>query len=288
MKKIALIGLILLLTAGHSVSAAGGSSNFKKGVALYKNANYIGCMQTMKQIVSQDPGDVLAHYYLAISYVKLGLGDEAQKEYNKVIKLAPNTQAATLAKQGLEYVGQSSNEQSNMPGQPNKPNTNNMAPAGSQYNMTPMMNNNVLPSINSMPTGETYKRGSVEAKHTVAEEETAPEATSAKTPSQAEIAKAMQTLTQANMTNINPEMMQMNMLMNAMGGGMGANSGMAGMGMGGMNAGFNPMSMMPLFMMNQSGDNKIDPSLMQSYVTNMMMPDMFSMGGNNNNNNSNY
>ncbi|MDD3012178.1 MAG: tetratricopeptide repeat protein [Candidatus Gastranaerophilales bacterium] len=102
-KLIASILCIFIITG--SACAKDTSSNFKQGVLQYKSGNYIGSMETMQSIVKNDPGDAVAHYYLAISYVKLGKKNDAAKEYNNVISLNPASKLVDYAKQGLGYLG---------------------------------------------------------------------------------------------------------------------------------------------------------------------------------------
>lgn len=297
-KYIKLIFLITLLGIQMYAKADTASSVFKKGVLQYKQENYIGCMQSMKQATSIDPGNITAHYYLAISLVRLGDRNTAINEYKKVIKLSPNSGVAALAKIGLKNVGY--DEQENKPKQtPVTTETKNTPPITAATKpspdpkpvhkqvptMSPLFDGQTLPGIPSLPEipaakkKAQYKELFDENENKTTQEQ--PVTTAEKQPSAEEIAKAIKILSQSGLmgtnlmgtSNANPEMMQMNMLMGSMGG-MGGNN----------NNGNNSFNMLPLLMMSQNSGGKIDPQVMQSAITNMMMPGMFNMNGDSNSN----
>ena len=89
MKKIAVLILCLMFssclcfakTQTKSVSA-----KVYSGIANYKKANYTGCIQDMETALKNNPNDILAKYYLALVYTKIGLKSEAKKYYQQVIE----------------------------------------------------------------------------------------------------------------------------------------------------------------------------------------------------------
>ncbi len=90
-KHIFLLGLAVLL-AGVSVLdvQAKQKSDLNTAISMYKAGNYTGCIQTMEQVLKQDPSNAVAHYYLAISNAQAGRTEEAISHYDTVIRL--NTQ----------------------------------------------------------------------------------------------------------------------------------------------------------------------------------------------------
>ncbi|MEI7474947.1 MAG: hypothetical protein WCK67_09240 [bacterium] len=122
-----------------------------------------------------------------------------------------------------------------------------------------------------------------EVKEVVAEKK------STDSPSAEDMKKALEVLSKAGLMNnntMNPEMMQMQMMMGTM-------NSLSGMNNNNNSMGMNPMSSMMPMLMSQYGnkssgtaDSNVNAELMQSMMTNMMMPSMFN--SNNNDNGSNY
>lgn len=70
-------------------------------VNLYKDGNYISCYQKVDDYIKKDPSNALAHYYKAISSVKLGKEQEARASYNAVLELSKNMLLMKYATKGL-------------------------------------------------------------------------------------------------------------------------------------------------------------------------------------------
>lgn len=89
MKKSLLIILSLLMISS-SVNAVQAKTNndVMKGIKLYRAGNYTECYAKMTKIVSKDPSNALAYYYLAMSAAQVGKKDEAIDNYDKVIMLS--------------------------------------------------------------------------------------------------------------------------------------------------------------------------------------------------------
>ena len=83
-----IISLVCILLIDGIAMADAQQKDLKTAVLYYKDGNYTGCIDIMDQIVKADPGNALAHYYLAISYVQIGQSTQANKEYKKVISLS--------------------------------------------------------------------------------------------------------------------------------------------------------------------------------------------------------
>ena len=104
MKKKLLIFAILtvLLSPVSGVFAKSSSSDaeIKLAIKKYRAGNYTGCLQDCQNIVSKDPSNATAHYYMAISYVQAGKKDEAINAYAKVLSLKPNAILCDYANKG--------------------------------------------------------------------------------------------------------------------------------------------------------------------------------------------
>lgn len=88
MKKILILALCMMLSGTYCLAKTQTKSVNSKvysGISNYKKANYTGCIQDMQEALKKNPNDVLAKYYLALVYTKIGLKDEAKKYYQAVI-----------------------------------------------------------------------------------------------------------------------------------------------------------------------------------------------------------
>lgn len=290
MKKI-LVAIFCVFISTASVFA---TSKYQEGIKHYKSGNYIGSMEAMKQVVSGDPANLLARYYLAVSYVQLGFKDEAKNEYENIIKLDPNSKVANYAKKGLEYLGKTPATPSTLP-EPPKPSTetgtkvtppvqNHISDQAKEklinqklqnvienVNKNKQVDPNVLKDINDLSNKKS--------QNTENQEPTAEEIVQAiRILQQAGINQNVATNSYNPQQTINPELMQMNMLMSSM-------NGMGGMnGMNGNNNNNNFMNMLPMLMMQgQNGGQKLDPQMMQTMIMGSMMPNMMLNSGSNDN-----
>lgn len=286
MQKLIISILCIFIITGSALAKAP-SSKFKQGVIQYKSGNYIGSMETMQSVVQSDPGNAIAHYYLAISYVKLGNKDSAVKEYNNVIALNSAPKLVEYAKQGLSLLGvqQTDTGTLKVPDLNNLPQITNIpgVKPASDYITDKVKDTIREKEINKVINDANNKNGEVDPNSLKRIDSFSNKKSENVTPSKDEISKAMQVLSSAGMyQNFNPETMQMNMLMNSLGGQQDM-SGMSGMNGG---YGYNPMaSMMPMMMMAQGSNQKMDPQLMETMMTTMMMPGMMQMNSGNNENN---
>ena len=88
MKKIAILLSFLLISGSLSLCFAqtkSVSSQVYSGIANYKKANYTGCIQDMEAALKKNPNDILAKYYLALVYTKIGMSEDAKKYYQAVV-----------------------------------------------------------------------------------------------------------------------------------------------------------------------------------------------------------
>lgn len=79
-------------------------STYDNGVEAYRVGAYEKALKAFQQITEAMPECQEAHYYLAISLAQLNRYKEARQAYENVIRLAPQTEAAALAKEGLENL----------------------------------------------------------------------------------------------------------------------------------------------------------------------------------------
>ncbi len=289
MKKILTVIVCLLLFSGVAM-AENIKDKLKQGVYKYKNGNYIGCLQAMSTIVAQDPANTLAHYYLAISYVQVGQKEKAIEAYNKVITLNPSSQLATYALAGIKYLQSLPASTGSLADEKTEFIANSYAEeSGQSYDQNDQATENNVIQKNSTNVSE-YQQNKENNNYYSANTEPIKHEQENKNETKVtdkELADALRVIIKASRgynanSNINPEMLQMSMMMNAMGGN--NSGGMFGgnsmMGMGGSNNSFN--NILPMMMMYQNGNGKkMDPEMMKSIITTSMMPDMYSMFGSN-------
>lgn len=268
MIKKLLISVLLSVLLVSLVFAAEESEDIKlliEGVKSYKEGNYLGTVQTMEDVIGINPGNALAHYYMAISYVRLGDAEKASEAYNKVIVLSPGSQLAKYSQIGKKIM---------YPQQETLDQVKQEATPADFYNENvekEMENRNLKFLIEKI-----NRNKSIDSSEYQKFEDFTPDKSHGGQPDNEEVARALDTLKRAGINPfndyakpaMNPEMMQMSMLGSAFG----------GMGMGGQQNS-NPMNMLPMLMMmqqqnGQGSDNRMDPQFMQTMLTNMMMPNM--------------
>ena len=106
LKKILTTGFILLFSATSVSFAESDTENaLKAGISSYKKSDYLGCLQNMTTVLTDDPSNALAYYYAGMAQVQLGNVDKAMILYNKVITLNTNDKLTKLAKKGIEIAG---------------------------------------------------------------------------------------------------------------------------------------------------------------------------------------
>ncbi|MFA6988773.1 MAG: hypothetical protein WC197_01780 [Candidatus Gastranaerophilaceae bacterium] len=289
MKKI-FISLISFFIIASSVLAADAIKNplLKNAIYQYKHGNYTGSFQTIQGVIEKDPSDTLAHYYLAITLVKLGQTDIAKAEYNKVIQLNTSSQLTNYAKAGITCIDDpnacsstltaltapKTAPSSSLPSVPVSASTTNPSLPSRPNDVNNFMEQKKLDNIKEMVnTGKSVNKDKVQNFDDFSKYKNR----SAK-PTNDEIVNAMEVLKNAGFSNFstpslnsNPEAMQMNMLMSSMG----------GMNGGGMNNNNNAMNMLPFLMAQQQDGKNIDPKLIQSMMMSSMMPSMSGFDTNN-------
>lgn len=77
---------------------------FESGVREYREGQYGKAFDIFKRMHQEHPENVNATYYLAITQAQLGRFQKAKALYDEIVLLAPNSQAAELAREGLGYL----------------------------------------------------------------------------------------------------------------------------------------------------------------------------------------
>ena len=103
MKKIFLgFVFIILFTA-----QAFGADYYFVGVDAFKKGCYDKAIANLEHATRINPKNVNARYYLAQSYLKYKRISDAAEQYNRIILLAPGSDAALLSEKGLSLIQQS-------------------------------------------------------------------------------------------------------------------------------------------------------------------------------------
>lgn len=108
------VSSILMQVSLCSFANSTNSNLIKIAIKKYRNGNYVGCLQDCQNIVSRDPSNAMAYYYMAISYVQSGQKNKAIQSYGKVLSLHPNgtlAEYATTGKRCLETPDQCRQDQ---------------------------------------------------------------------------------------------------------------------------------------------------------------------------------
>ena len=102
MKKIVSTFLLMFFCAA-STSA---QDFFLSGVKYFKSGKYYAAIKDFKKVIKKDPLNVNARYYLSQIYLIQKRTSEAQQQYQKIIFIAPDSDAAKLSQYGLDLISQ--------------------------------------------------------------------------------------------------------------------------------------------------------------------------------------
>ena len=260
MKRI-FIALTIIIFAAITYCEAKPTYTAKTNSAInmYKNRNYTECLQVMHEVVEEDPSNVLAYYYIAISQARLGDTEKAKEAYQRVIDLNSSTQLSNFAKNGLECLTDSSKCKTELNLDPTKKAMDTVNAQMEERKIQTVKDIiNQKQNIQAVPIEymQDFKdfsnpKNQIQNKSEI--------------PTKEEIADALDTLKRAGYQNympqpaMNAEMMQMSML----------NS------LNNNNNNYNPMAnfvpyMMP-YMMNSENSSQLDPQLVQTMMMSSMM-----------------
>lgn len=235
------IALCAFLAQGSLCFAQTLEDVFQEGVDAYRKGDIQECCDTMRSLKKKDPTNSYIIYYLAMSNAKLGDVDEAKKNYEEVILLNQDSQLVSYSKEGVQNIENALGNKKE----------------DKKESLTKKVSRDIdKPSV-SQAEG-------VDKKASVSDEE---------------VAKAIKTLREAGLLNVNlgvasspvatdptlmqqnSELMNLNMMMGTMGGS-GKSSG---------------MDMLPFLMMQQGangGNSKISPEVIQMMMNNSMLDSM--------------
>lgn len=108
MKKIFPVIILLILIIG-SISPAK-ADLYKDGIAAYRTGDYKLAEYYFSEAIKIFPNNDRYRYYLAITYAQQGKIIEAEEQYQTVIEIAPDTEAATKAARGLKLISKAKNK----------------------------------------------------------------------------------------------------------------------------------------------------------------------------------
>lgn len=74
------------------------------GILLFKNGQIDIAVDYLNKCISLDPNSVDGHYQLGLANLNKGEMEEAKKNFEKVIELAPDSEIAALARKILENI----------------------------------------------------------------------------------------------------------------------------------------------------------------------------------------
>lgn len=103
MKKI-LFGVLICFSFAQNAFAG---DYYIVGVDCFKKGLYEQSSRSLEHAVRVSPKNVDARYYLAQCYLSQNRLQEAQEQYNRIIILAPHSNAAILSQKGLSLIRQS-------------------------------------------------------------------------------------------------------------------------------------------------------------------------------------
>lgn len=256
MKKLFInLALIAFVTTSLCAGAAKAES-VKSAVAKYKAKNYVGCLQDLDAVIKKDPSDATAYYYQALAFAKLGKKGDAERCYNKVIELNTNEVLVGNATKGKACL---MNVTDSLCKGPEIPNVSTETELDKFIKSDKFYSNEVQKEVNKKKLDKKKQEINVDLKSEATE------------PSDAEIAQAVKTLAKvgfnplglnnnnnpeayAQLMNQSNELAQLNMLM-------------------GNNNGGSNNNLLPLLLMNQNGQQKISPELIQTMMMSSMNAD---------------
>lgn len=98
------LAIALLFSLSNSCWAQELSGPFQAGVNEYRSGHYKKASSIMEKLVQIEPENYYAHYYLAISLVKLKDLDKARKHYQIVIDNSDDSKIISYSQTGIEKL----------------------------------------------------------------------------------------------------------------------------------------------------------------------------------------
>jgi len=246
LKKFLLTIAVLSFCSFNSVGFANTSDNEVRNIInLYKAGNYTGCIESSNDVIGENPSNIFAYYYKGLAYTQLGKKDDATMAFNQVIDLNSNDTLVDYAKKANACISSPEDCEKYQ---------KEVGELESFIKSNKFYSNSVQSKINQKRLDRMKENINDEINDQISNDK------KSEMPSNDEIANAVKTLAKlginplanANANMINPQMMQMSMLMND-------NS----------QAGYN---MLPMLLMNQNGNQQVSPDLIQTMMMTQMSP----------------
>ncbi len=83
--------------------------SLKPIITKYRQANYIGAMQDLEELVKTEKDNIYAKYYLALCYTRLGYKEEAQILYKEIVKKDQNLALTYYSQRALDCLDDPNN-----------------------------------------------------------------------------------------------------------------------------------------------------------------------------------
>lgn len=96
--------ILLVLASSILAAPAFASIDYEAGMTAYSKGNMQTAKVMFQKAIAKNRNDVNAHYMYAQILTKEKKYDLAKQEYNTVIRLSPNSQAAQYSKQGITAI----------------------------------------------------------------------------------------------------------------------------------------------------------------------------------------
>lgn len=103
-KKILVLASLFAFVLGSVGFCANTDPKITSAAAKYKSGNYVGCLQDAQDVITKDPSNAVAHYYMAIAYVKIGMKDKAISSYNNVLGLNTTETLSEYSRKGISCL----------------------------------------------------------------------------------------------------------------------------------------------------------------------------------------
>lgn len=101
---LVLTATIAAWAAPESIPAGQWEETYNQGVEHYQSGEFSKALVDFQQVVQNVPESAESQYYYAITLAQLGRFKDARKAYQAVINMAPDSDSAKLAQEGLNYL----------------------------------------------------------------------------------------------------------------------------------------------------------------------------------------
>lgn len=104
MKKITLIKTLVTICVLLSCNTSFSYDYYEIGKQFYKKGDYKQAETAFNYAINENPYNTKYRYYLAQTYIRLNKVNEAQEEYEKILSINPDSEAAKLAVVGISKL----------------------------------------------------------------------------------------------------------------------------------------------------------------------------------------